>query len=162
MDWSPSHSHSQHRAFSSYRAPGPANQGFSRAPTEEKKGAFWYRVPPAPVPPAHRLLNPPNQPRLRNIPPSAGNSPEVITFRGADGRMNTATVEDIGGGGGGAPGGGTMGDVAFARPSFFPPTPGDDPRNGLAELLEGSFTLSQREQEKQGRSWIGGLFAGKK
>lgn len=155
MDWSPSIS--QHRAFSSYRQPGPSHQGFSQAPTEEKKGAFWYRVPPAPVAPAHRLFNPPNQPRLRNIPPaSVTNSPETINFRGADGRTNRAKVEDIGEGGGGG-----GGEVAFARPSFFPPTPGDDPRNGLAELLGESFTLRQSEERREKGSWIGGLFGGR-
>lgn len=150
MDWSPSTS--QHRAFSSYRPPGPASQGFGQAPTEEKKGAFWYRVPPAPVAPAHRLFNPPNQPRLRNIPASATtNSPEAISFRGADGRANPVAGEDEGRGG-----------VAFAKPSFFPPVSGDDPRNGLADMLQGSFSLRHREEKAEKGSWIGGLFGARK
>ncbi|KAH8907292.1 hypothetical protein BR93DRAFT_896859 [Coniochaeta sp. PMI_546] len=150
MDWSPTTS--KHRAFSSYRSPSPRQQGFSQAPTEEKKGAFWYRVPPAPIPPAQRLCNPPNQPRLRNIPPT---KPETFTFRGARGfGASTVTVESAAD----APP-----PVAFARPSFFSPPPEDDPRNGLADFFEESFTLRQdREQRTARRSWMGNLFGSKK
>lgn len=150
MDWSPTTS--KHRAFSSYRQPGPGQQGFSQAPTEEKKGAFWYRVPPAPVPPAQRLFNPPNQPRLRNIPSTM--SPETFSFRGT---MDGRAAEDMGGGADKPP------PVAFARPSFFPPAPRDDPRNDLAEVFGESFTLRPSQEEQPGqRSWIGNLFGSKK
>lgn len=177
MDWSPSAS--QHRAFSSYRQPGPASsQGFGQAPTEEEKGAFWFRVPPAPVPPAHRLLNPPNQPRLRTIPPPPPYSgittnshyrPEAaISFRAAaraDARTVKPTADDVEDdvAAAAAAAGRREEEVAFARPSFFPPASGDDPRNGLAELLQGSFSLRQRNEEStEKKSWIGGLFGGKK
>ncbi|OIW27151.1 hypothetical protein CONLIGDRAFT_415399 [Coniochaeta ligniaria NRRL 30616] len=161
MDWSPSAtSKSQHRAFSSYRDPGPANSGFSQAPTEAKKGAFWYHVPPAPVSPAARLFNPPNQPRLRNInvDSTSPTSPtKTVSFRhtpvGTDGRVN------VGGAGGGAD---RQPPVAFARPSFFPPPPENDPRNGLAEVFEESFSLRQGPEEQQRRGWMGGLFGARK
>jgi hypothetical protein len=188
MDWSPSTS--QHRAFSSFRGPDPANQGFSQAPTsEERRGAFWYRVPPAPVAPAHRLFNPPQQPRLRTIPTTTATSTSPLNGRGNtgfgkaewrsddgifaaaaaaaaavnDGRVGRVLGQEEEEGGEVV---GTAGrsEVAFARPSFFPPTPGDDPRNGLVELLEGSFTLRQMEEEEKrrgGGGWIGGLFGGK-
>ncbi|KAK4101972.1 hypothetical protein N658DRAFT_485819 [Parathielavia hyrcaniae] len=54
---------SQYRAFNT-RGQRPT-QPFGSAPTEPRKGPFWYRVPPAPTTPAQRVFNPPNRPGLR-------------------------------------------------------------------------------------------------
>ena len=156
MDWSPTTS--RHRAFSSFRGPGADQQGFSQAPTtEEKRGAFWYRVPPAPVAPAHRAFNPPNQPRLRSIPAAAAARPGV-SFREAGGGQGRVGVGvDVEGGG---EGDGPRSPVAFARPSFFSPAVENDPRNTLADDFGKSFTLATPREERGG--WLGGLFGGKK
>lgn len=143
MDWSPTQS--KHRAFSAYRTDQQGSQGFGQAPTEPKKGHFWYRVPPAPTTPAQRIFNPPNQPRLRKSPATDAE----ISFRGvANGSAGqplqlSPTAESK--------------PVAFAEPSFFPPPPQNDPRNSLTELFTDAFTLTpSQEQAKQG-SWVGSL-----
>lgn len=149
MDWSPTAS--KHRAFSSFRQPGPDQQGFSQAPTEEKKGAFWYHVPPAPIPPAHRLLNPPNQPRLRNIPASAAARPGVSFAQPRSPTVYDDKENEQAEG---------PRPVSFAGPSFFSPVSGDDPRNTLAEDFSRGFTLTTPREEQ--RSWLGGLFGSRK
>lgn len=147
MDWSPSQSRSTHRAFSVYRADQQEPQGFGQAPTEPKKGHFWYRVPPPPTTPAQRFFNPPNQPRLRKSPVT---QPE-ISFRGAESgvagsgpQMDSADESNS--------------SIAFAQPSFFPPPAQNDPRNSLTDLFTDAFSLtpSQEEQANQ-RSWVGNL-----
>lgn len=152
MDWSPGQPQSTHRAFSVYRTDHQQPQGFGQAPTEPKKGHFWYRVPPPPTTPAQRLFNPPNQPRLRKSPVTKSE----ISFRGAGG----------GGGGGTVNGDPSLGSadesrppVAFAQPSFFPPPAQNDPRNSLSDLFTDAFSLtpSQEEQANQQRSWVGNL-----
>ncbi|KAB5586167.1 Ima1 N-terminal domain-containing protein [Coniochaeta sp. 2T2.1] len=183
MDWSPSTSLTPTapnlpRAFTSFRDPSdPDQQTFNTAPTQEKRGAFWYRVPPAPVSPAARLFQEhPSQPRLRGVAvPSGGGGggasangggrrsssssgiPEIVSFREATNRASAVAVvaQDEGGEEGEQP----APSVTFAKPSFFPPA-ADDPRDGLAEMLGQGFRLSQEEQERRG--WMGGLFGGRK
>ena len=79
MDWSPEPSQpaSQHRAFTENlpvdndavffgRATAQKNTNlFGQSPVVPQSAAFWYKVPPAPIAPAHQLRNPPNQPRMR-------------------------------------------------------------------------------------------------
>lgn len=154
MDWSPTQS--KHRAFSSFRPEGPGQQGFSQAPTEAKKGHFWYRVPPAPTTPAQRLFNPPNQSRLRKISVAR---PE-ISFRGANDRtMREITSEPEATTERSKP-------VTFAEPAFFPPMASNDPRNSLSDMFNEGFTLRpDREKQPEQRSWVGnlmGLVSGKK
>lgn len=81
MDWSPEPSQpkSQHRAFTENlpvdrdavffgRAPPQQNTKlFGQSPVVPQPGPFWYKVPPAPIAPAHNLRNPPNQPRIRTV-----------------------------------------------------------------------------------------------
>lgn len=147
MDWSPSQSESTHRAFSVYRADQQEPQRFGQAPTEPKKGHFWYRVPPPPTTPAQRLFNPPNQPRLRKSPVTKSE----ISFRGAMGDMadNNSQL---------APTDESRSSVAFAQPSFFPPPAQNDPRNSLSDLFTDTFSLTPRQEEQANqRSWVGNL-----
>ncbi|KAK3684028.1 Ima1 N-terminal domain-containing protein [Podospora appendiculata] len=152
MDWSPSQS--THRAFNTYgQRPG---QSFSEAPTEPKKGPFWFHVPPAPTTPAQRLFNPPNQPRLR---PSPVDKRDFV-FRGADGtqlardakpqQQKQSPLSQ-----------GRDGDessrqqrVAFAEPSFFPPAPQNDPRNSLASMFGESLALTPSQEEQETGGWL--------
>ncbi|KAH6674590.1 Ima1 N-terminal domain-containing protein, partial [Halenospora varia] len=77
MEWDPT-PQSKYRAF----APRPKDHGgstllgqpgsnkFGQTPVTDNPNPFWYKnLPPAPITPAHRLRNPPNQPRL-NISPN--------------------------------------------------------------------------------------------
>ncbi|KAH8685536.1 Ima1 N-terminal domain-containing protein [Tricladium varicosporioides] len=48
----------------------PGSGKFGQTPVTDNPNPFWYKnLPPAPITPAHRLRNPPNQPRL-NISPN--------------------------------------------------------------------------------------------
>uniref|UniRef100_A0A8H7TRI2 Uncharacterized protein n=1 Tax=Bionectria ochroleuca TaxID=29856 RepID=A0A8H7TRI2_BIOOC len=81
MDWTPTVESSPPRALQG--SPTPAARGFGQgptsslrtfgqAPTNTDSGAFWYKVPPAPLNPAHKLRNPPNQPALIAKPKETG------------------------------------------------------------------------------------------
>jgi hypothetical protein len=151
MDWSPTQS--RHRAFSSFRT----SPGFSQAPTQEKKGTFWYHVPPAPTSIAQQQIpNPMNRPRLVSKTPNTG--PE-ISFRGAGERTQSEAAPAE-----------KPSQVLFADPHFFPPAQ-DDPRDPLTDMFAESFTLSQHEEESQKeeesrkneeRSWVGRMMGRKK
>ena len=82
MDWSPSQPasqpKSQHRAFTENLPVDKDAEFFGRVPIKKQPtklfgqspvvadpSTFWYKVPPAPITPAHQLRNPPNQPRMR-------------------------------------------------------------------------------------------------
>ena len=82
MDWSPSQPasqpKSQHRAFTENLPVDKDAEFFGRIPIQKQptklfgqspvaaqSSPFWYKVPPAPITPAHQLRNPPNQPRMR-------------------------------------------------------------------------------------------------
>ena len=68
MDWHPTppvQPVSQHRAFAPDQPAQRSTQLFGQAPVAAEPSAFWYKVPPAPITPAHRLRNPPNQPRIQ-------------------------------------------------------------------------------------------------
>jgi hypothetical protein len=83
MDWSPdpmtSKPKCEHRAFTEnlpinnmdvFYGRVPAQQPtklFGESPVTAEKGAFWFKVPPAPISEAHRLRNPPNKPTLRVV-----------------------------------------------------------------------------------------------
>jgi hypothetical protein len=62
MDTSPVQPQSKHRAFSPVQRD---TQLFGQAPVASEPSPFWFKVPAAPITPAQRLRNPPNQPRLR-------------------------------------------------------------------------------------------------
>lgn len=140
MDWSPSNS--QHRAFSSFRT----SPGFNQAPTEpNRKGAFWFHVPPAPTSLGQRTRNPP-QVRLPPQIPSPTNNVSFGGFGNPHGtRMSTSQQQS------------DLVDeekpkpVLFRDPHFFPPQPKDDPRDPLTSMFAESFTLSQEEQDERDR-----------
>ena len=138
MDWAPIQSQSKHRAFNSVRPANSGTQLFGQAPVQAESGAIWFHVPPAPISPAHRLRNPPNQPRLRvssretkqnffsnvahqsnDLSNSAEAGPESELSETARSRRN----------------------VEFAQQKFFPPARPSESGENLAELLT-SFSLS--------------------
>jgi hypothetical protein len=122
MDWSPSYS--KYRAFA---APVErSKQAFSSAPIEHRDSPFWYKVPPAPISEAHRLRNPPNQPRLR-----------VASQEVKENFFNSVTrkspilgqSQDV-----------PRHEVEFAQPRFFPPTPPNE-ADDVADMFQ-SFSLN--------------------
>jgi hypothetical protein len=139
MDWSPVQSQSKHRAFNSVRSADPGKQLFGQAPVKAEPGAMWFHVPPAPISPAHRLRNPPNQPRLRvssqeakqnffsNVSPQPND-----TSNSAEGETEAEVSSE---------GGRSRRNVEFSQQKFFPPAPPSESGEKLAELLT-SFSLS--------------------
>ncbi|KAK0674410.1 Ima1 N-terminal domain-containing protein [Cercophora samala] len=146
MEWEPAPPEQQissHRAFSTQGQ--RKAQPFGAAPVEPKKGPFWYKVPPAPVTPAQRVFNPPNQPRLRPSPVQG----QEIQFRGSGMPQQQLT-----------------GSQHYESAPEFPPAtffaqPGpDDPRNELTGMFSGSFSLeheSPKEEQKPQSTWLGRL-----
>ncbi|KAG4437582.1 hypothetical protein IFR05_006921 [Cadophora sp. M221] len=62
MEWLPTVSQtSSFRVFTPPSRPQTA-QKFGESPVGDQPSPFWYKVPPAPIAPAHRLRNPPNKP----------------------------------------------------------------------------------------------------
>ncbi|KAK3371780.1 Ima1 N-terminal domain-containing protein [Lasiosphaeria ovina] len=159
MDWSPTQS--KYRAFNTYGQ--RQTQGFGEAPTEEHKGTFWYRVPPAPTTPAQLVYNPPNQPLLRKSPLTREQERQRqqqhnVLFRGND---RTLLARDANFHNRQDDGNASQHRVAFAEQSFFPPAPQNDPRNSLSELFGESLALTPSQQEdrraqaeREGGSWI--------
>jgi len=140
MDWSPStQAQSQYRAF----APNPSvrrdNQLFGQAPIDPKPSPFWYKVPPAPITPAQRLRNPPNQPRLRvtsqevkeNFFNNSTRHPSPPQNY-SDSEENTLRTQKQ--------------NIEFAQQKFFPPAPPSEAGNNLADLLT-SFSLGPPDNE---------------
>lgn len=140
MEWSPSQSQSQHRAFNPPRSLQRQTELFGEAPTGDQPSPFWYKVPPAPITPAQRLRNPPNQPRLRvSSQETKENFFNNITRRssvvdGAQGRLPVLGNEP------------TRQEIEFAQQKFFPPPPPSEAGNTLADLLT-SFSLGNSETE---------------
>lgn len=172
MDWTPTQS--QYRAFQTVGQ--RENQGFNEAPTDENKGPFWYRVPPAPTAPAQRVNNfLTKQPRIIAPRPGTGipsfgststalvNTPQKqILGRTRNDHMTMTMRRDAGEDTGIDP---TPARVAFAPPTFFVPPSQNDPRNSLSEMLGRSFSLSQEEEEQReaereeaekNKGWFGG------
>lgn len=159
MDWAPTAS--PYRAFNTHGQRQTLK--FGEAPTEPKKGPFWYRVPPAPITPAQRVFNPPNQPRMRRSPASTSSQPEIV-FRGP--RKTRDRLDDRRGDEE-ENGGDERHKVAFAEPSFFSQPERNDPRNSLTDMFGQNLRLSQEQQEERSRhSWLGssllGLVSGNK
>lgn len=150
---------SRHRAFNTQNQRPPTSQSFGSAPTEPRKGPFWYRVPPAPTTPAQRVFNPPNQPRLRPSPVDSG---AQVGFR--FGKTGTGGETRVGGVGGG---GEQRQVVAFAEPSFFAAdlerkrggrdgrsgggSGRGDPRDGLSGMFGEGFSLDGDGEGDGGR-----------
>ena len=140
MEWSPSQTQSQHRAFNPPQSLQRQTQLFNETPTADQTSPFWYRVPPAPITPAQRLRNPPNQPRLRVASQEAKeNFFKNITNRNPEDRADieklpTPDNESLRHG------------MEFAKQRFFPPQPPSEAGNTLADLLT-SFSLGNSEPE---------------
>jgi hypothetical protein len=140
MEWLPSQGQSQHRAFNPPRSLQRQTQLFNEAPTEEQRSPFWYKVPPAPITPAQRLRNPPNQPRLRvSSQETKQNFFNNITHRNSliEPGLSKQSIpkDEI-----------SRQDVDFAPQRFFPPQPPSEAGNTLADLLT-SFSLGNPEME---------------
>lgn len=134
MDWSPSQpTQSQHRAFASTvnRKSLPFGQTPVASP-ESHVSPFWYKVPPAPIAPAHQLRNPRNQPRLRIASQEVKeNFFKNVTRRGPS---QDSTSIDV-----------PRRDM-FAQQTFFPPSSPSESGNSLADLLT-SFSLGPSDSE---------------
>jgi len=136
MDWAPSPSHadpsftlSQHRAFHPDQPAQRSSQLFGQAPVTAEKGPFWFQVPPAPITPAQRLRNPPNQPRLRVMSQETKDS---SLFQPTEKIPTLFRKEPA--------------DVDFAQQKFFTQPRADD---DLADLMGsmGSFKIASDESE---------------
>ncbi|KAG9238402.1 Ima1 N-terminal domain-containing protein [Amylocarpus encephaloides] len=140
MDWSPTaNNQSQHRAFKPSTR-GESSKLFGESPITDQPSAFWYKVPPAPITPAHRMRNPPNPSRLRvssqetkqnffnNV--TRKNSDPDVGFGGMSLNVDAQPRQN----------------VEFAQPKFFPPTTEDDSTKDLVNAFMSTFTLSNEEQ----------------
>lgn len=127
MEWSPTFSPPP--AFKDFGTTKPQPFGQPQSPGDQPQRPFWARVPPAPKPPAQRLYN--------AAPPAAEAIKQDRQHFSA--RFGGNTLECRG-----SPKGDS---VEFTQPSFFPTT-GKDPRSGLADLLNSSFSLSQEGEER--------------
>lgn len=132
MDWSPTVS--KHRAFNTRAIGQPLRKGFNEAPTTDRPGVFWAKIPENPAFARQRLLNPLNQ----NIAPRIRTSPIITTnafqFKGPNTGSSFAQPHT------------RVGEVAFAQPKFFPKPPPDE-RDTLAELFKRSFTLNPSSED---------------
>ncbi|KAF4119509.1 Pfam:DUF2349 [Geosmithia morbida] len=144
MDWTPTAPQILPRALKD--APSPTHRRFGQAPTHEGSGPFYYRTPPAPVHPARRLRNPPNQPAFW---PSASSSAEKenesqAPFRraGYDMRQHQTAASAAAG-------------VEFAKQNFFAPRQEAAEDESLASMLGSGFRLEDDEGKKGGgKSWL--------
>ena len=141
MEWSPSQSQSEHRAFNPPRSLQRQTQPFNEAPAAEQPSPFWYKVPPAPITPAQRLRNPPNQPRLRvssqetkqNFFNNISHRTSVVESGDASKQLLPQdTIPHKG--------------VEFAQQRFFAPETPSEAGNTLADLLT-SFSLGNSDIE---------------
>ncbi|KAH8821226.1 Ima1 N-terminal domain-containing protein [Xylogone sp. PMI_703] len=136
MDWAPLNS--EHRAFNPTRSALRATEGFSQAPVGDQGSQFWYKVPPAPKPAAHKLWNPSLKPRL-NAP-----SPETKEnfFNSMTRKTQMAETYE------------TRGnrkekrEFEFAQQKFFPPQAQNESDLGLENLMS-SFSLSQDQPKSE-------------
>jgi hypothetical protein len=138
MDWAPIQTQSKHRAFNSIQPTDSGTQLFGQAPVQAESGAMWFHVPPAPISPAHRLRNPPNQPRLRvSSQETKQNFFSRVTRQSKEPSNSTEAdadsepSEDVR----------PRRNVEFAQQKFFPTGPPSESGERLAELMT-SFTLS--------------------
>ncbi|KAI1417983.1 Ima1 N-terminal domain-containing protein [Hypoxylon sp. FL1857] len=134
MDWAPSAS--QHRAFSSYNPYKIKNTNprFSDTPIEPKSGPIWYKVPPAPIPPAQRARNPPMRPIIRESPKE---KKENFFQSSARGPIDIGSSSK-----------GILSGIEFAEPKFFAPEDKDDPRDSLSKMFATSFSISPSPDEE--------------
>lgn len=127
MDWTPSQSTvSTFYPQISRRLPPQVSQP---EPLPVAEHPFWFKVPPAPVTPAQKLRNPPNQPRLQ--PPSAERKENFFNdmTRRRPVVVQPGTINNV-----------ERHEMTLAQQRFFP-EPASDPASGLSELMEKAWTL---------------------
>jgi hypothetical protein len=131
MEWTPTQS--RHRAFNTYRPGQSETRKFGETPVNDKPGAFWAKVPPAPKAPAHRFLHQQKTTLLRRSPRLTQSS---VTFQGT----KRSTL--------GQPQADAPPATIFAEPSFRVAPPRDE-RDELLDKFATSFTLASEQAEEQ-------------
>ncbi|KUJ12100.1 uncharacterized protein LY89DRAFT_221917 [Mollisia scopiformis] len=127
MEWTPSVPQTQARAFKPTRSAQPKPYPFGE--TSSQPSPFYGRLPEAPITPAHRLRNPPNQARLRvSSQEVKENFFNNITRQSPD----LKSADD------------SKREMNLAQQKFFAPPPPSEAGNVLADLLT-SFSLSSPE-----------------
>lgn len=130
MEWTPTQS--KYRAFNTYKPGQSETRKFGETPVNDKPGAFWAKVPPAPKGPAQRFLSQPNTTLLRRSPRLTQNP---IAFRGTkESTLGTTQTE--------APPA-----TIFAEPTFRLAQPKDE-RDDLLDKFATSFTLASEQTEE--------------
>ncbi|KAE8453110.1 hypothetical protein EG329_012297 [Mollisiaceae sp. DMI_Dod_QoI] len=136
MEWTPSVRQTQARAFNPSRRLQTIPQTSGEPFGSNQPSPFYGRLPEAPISPAHRLRNPPNQARLRvssqEVKENFFNS---VTGRGVDLDQTGNSSERA-----------LKHEMNLAQQRFFPPTPPSEAGNVLADLLT-SFSLSSPETD---------------
>lgn len=144
MDWSPTvPPPPMPRAFQPSSKPG--TRAFGASPTTSENSPFWYKVPAAPVNPAHKLRNPPNAPMIRpNLSADKngfgnGNGKKGdIFFRGAASKAKREEDEEQ-----------RRRGVEFRHQSFFAERKDDGDANSLADMLGASFSIESEAGDAQ-------------
>ena len=139
MDWTPAVAkpESEYRAFKPLPV-GVNSTRFGQSPVEEHASAIWYRVPPAPITPAQRLRNPPNQPRFQ-----ATSQVVKENFFNTVARPNSGELKLANSQGNELP----RHEMKLRQPTFFPPAPPEvEVGNALADLLT-SVSLGTTDPE---------------
>lgn len=144
MDWSPTvPPPPMPRAFQPSSKPG--TRAFGASPTTSENSPFWYKVPAAPVNPAHKLRNPPNAPMIRpNLSADKngfgnGNGKKGdIFFRGAASKAKREEDEEQ-----------RRRGVEFRHQSFFAERKDDGDANTLADMLGASFSIESEAGDAQ-------------
>ncbi|PQE26157.1 Integral inner nuclear membrane ima1 protein [Rutstroemia sp. NJR-2017a BBW] len=143
MDWAPTRPQQdftpRHRALNPALNPQYKAQPFgSLSTTFNEPSPFHGKLPPAPITPAQRLRNPPNQARLTvNSEEKKQNFFNRMTGKSSNDRFDSNIGESVQ----------SKREMEIAPPKFFAPErPGNDQGNQLADLLT-SFSLSTDEDE---------------
>lgn len=131
MEWTPTQS--KYRAFNTYKPGQSETRKFGETPVNDKPGAFWAKVPPAPGAPAQRFLNQQNTTLLRRSPRLTQNP---ISFRGT----KESTLRQ--------PHADSPPATIFAEPTFRIAQPRDE-RDDLLDKFATSFTLASEQTEEQ-------------
>lgn len=143
MEWTPTAPQTLPRALRD--SPGSAGRAFGQAPTHEGSGPFYYRTPPAPITPARRLRNPPNQPAF--WPSSEKENADAVPFgrRRTEQTVGASTGRDAGEG---------RPTVEFSKQSFFAPRVESSEDESLADLLGRGFRLDEEARQSPGKAWF--------
>ncbi|KFY61299.1 hypothetical protein V497_03036 [Pseudogymnoascus sp. VKM F-4516 (FW-969)] len=136
MEWMPSQS--VHRAFNSGLSAQRDGQHFNQAPSGPEASPFWFKVPPAPITPARKLRNPPNQPLLSA--PSEEVKQNFFNKMTSNIMPNQGVQREP-----------PRHDAAFAQPKFFPPDALED-TTGLADAFGAAFSFDEREAAENERA----------